>query len=259
MSLRRKIILAIVFSLMSCAGAYIIINKIFTNLEGQLYEKCRIEALTGARAMSEIMYFMIDNNMISKNDIFDTNYIEIPGSNPKKYRTRYDRLFDRWIQDIEDGFLVDRDVEFAVLMDEKGYVPTHNTKYSRPQTNNFARDVLFSRSKRIYSSYEGIKKVLAYRGDDTDRELYRQDTGELFWNIGAPVRLYGRQWGSFIIGVNLDRITSIKNEMLALIIVTMSIIIAVTNLVILAIIPRRSQPRRKVDGEPDAGRQGGPD
>lgn len=256
MSLRRKIILAIVFSIISCAGAYIIINKIFSNLEAQLMEKCRIEALTGARAMSEIMYFMIGNAMISKDDIFDMNYVEIPGTNPKKYNTKYDRLFDRWIQDIEDGFLLDPDVEFAVLMDKKGYVPTHNRKFSRPTTNNYTQDVHYSRSKRIFSSYKAIQKILAYRGDDTARELYRQDTNEVFWNIGAPVRLYGRQWGTFMIGVNLDRITTIKNQMLALIIITMSVIIAVTNLVILAIIPRRYLPQRK--GAGDQNQEAGP-
>ena len=66
MSLRRKIILAIAFSLISCLGSYLIIYKIFSNLENQLYEKCRIEAMTGARAMSEIMYFMVKKQHADK-------------------------------------------------------------------------------------------------------------------------------------------------------------------------------------------------
>ncbi|MBN2160435.1 MAG: hypothetical protein JW807_13660 [Spirochaetes bacterium] len=243
MSLRRKIILAITFSLMSCLGCYLILSKIFTNLENQLYEKSRIEALTGARAMSEIMYFMIKNNMIGKEAIFDTNYIEIPGTNPKKYHTRYDLIFDRWIQDVEDQFLLDEDVEFAVLMDKNGYVPTHNKKYSLPQTNNYARDVIYSRSKRNFYAYEGIKKILSYNGDSAVRELYNRDTGETLWNIAAPVRLYGQQWGSFIIGINLNRTETIKNQMLVLIIITMSVILVLTNLVILALIPRRFIPK----------------
>lgn len=239
MSIRNKIIMAIAFSMISCLGAYFIITKIFDNLENQLYEKCRIEALTGARAMSEIMHFMVKNNMLTKEAVFDRNYIEIPGSNPKKYHTRYDVIFDTWIQNIEDQFLFDNDVEFAVLIDINGYVPTHNSKYSKPQTNNYAKDVIYSRSKRNFSAYEGINKILAYSGNDTIRELYHRDTGEIIWNIGAPVRLYDNKWGSFLIGVNLERINTIKNQMLVLIIVTMSVILAVTNLVILAIIPRK--------------------
>jgi hypothetical protein len=239
MSLRRKIILAIAFSLISCLGSYLIISKIFSNLENQLYEKCRIEAMTGARAMSEIMYQMVRYNMVTKDALFDINYIEIPGSNPKKYHTRYDIAFEQWMQGVEDQFLLDSDVEFAVLMDVNGYVPIHNAKYSRPQTGNYAKDVLYSRSKRIYSSYEGIKRILAYSGDSSIKGLYHRDTGEIIWNVGAPVRLYGKQWGSFIIGVNLVQIDAIKNQMLALIIITMSVILILTNLVILAIIPRR--------------------
>lgn len=239
MSLRRKIILAITFSLISCLGSYLIISKIFSNLENQLYEKCRIEALTGARAMSEIMYYMNKSTMLTTEDIFDSNYSEIPGSNPKKFHTRYDMLFDRWIQDIEDQFLQDSEVEFAILIDKNGYVPTHNKKYSLPQTNNYARDVIYSRSKRNFYAYEGIKRILSYDGDSAIKELYQRDTGETLWNIGAPVRMYGKQWGSFIIGVNLTKIDSIKNQMLVLIIITMSTILVLTNLVILAILPRR--------------------
>jgi hypothetical protein len=242
MSLRRKIILAITFSLMSCLGSYLIISKIFSNLESQLYEKCRIEAMTGARAMSEIMYLMIKKNMITKEDVFDTNYIEIPGSKPKKYQTRYNTVFDKWMQDVEDQFLLDTEVEFAILMDKNGYVPVHNKKYSSPLTGNYARDVVYSRSKRNFYAYEGIKKILEYNGDSAYKELYHRDTGEVLWNIGAPIRLFGKQWGSFIIGVNLAKIDTIKNQMLVLIIITMSIILVLTNLVILAMIPRRYNP-----------------
>lgn len=248
MSLRRKIILAIAFSLISCLGSYLIISKIFSNLENQLYEKCRIEAMTGARAMSEMMYYMVKQNMLTKDAVFDTNYIEVPGSNPKKYHTRYDMVFEKWMQGILDQFLLDTDVEFSVLMDINGYAPVHNKKYSLPQSGNYAKDVLYSRSKRVYYAYEGIKRILAYDGDSSIKELYRRDTGEMIWNVGAPIRLYGKQWGSFIIGVNLVQIEAIKDQMLALIIITMSVILILTNLVILAIIPRRYDDPDKLTG-----------
>ena len=185
------------------------------------------------------MKFMIKYNMLTRADIFDINYVKIPGSNPPKYHTRYDKIFDAWIQGIEDQFLNDADIEFAVLMDKNGYVPTHNSKYSKPQINNYSQDIIYSRSKRKFINYRGIKKILNYRGDDTIRVLYHRDTGETLWNIGAPVTIEGQHWGSFIIGVNLERIGNIKNQMLILIIITMSIILATTNLVILAIIPRK--------------------
>src|SRR4030042_4522163 len=124
-------------------------------------------------------------------------------------------------------------------MDKNGYVPTNNKKYPQPQTNNYAKDIIFSRSKRIFSAYEGIKNILSYNGDSAIRVLYRRDTGEILWNIGAPVRLYGQQWGTFLIGVNISRIDTIKNQMLFLIIIPMSIIVVITNLVILAMIPHK--------------------
>ncbi len=242
MSLRRKIIMAIAFSVMSCLGSYLMISKIFSNLENQLYERCRIEALTGARAMSDIIKFMTDHKMLTVEDVFDRNYREIPGTNPTQYHTSYDTTFDRWIQGIEDQFLLDEDVEYAVLFDKNGYVPTHNSRFSAPQTGEYAHDLAKSRSKRIYSSYEGINSILEYKGNEVRKELYVRDTGETIWNIGAPVMVSGERWGSFIIGVNLARISAIKNQMLVIIIITMSVILVLTNLIILAMIPRRFLP-----------------
>lgn len=238
MSLRRRIIMAISFSVLSCLGSYLMLSKIFSNLENQLYERCRIEALTGARAMSDIITFMVKHGMLTMDAAFDTNYREIPGTNPKQYHTRYDAIFDRWIKDIQDQFLQDEDVEYAILFDNNGYVPTHNSRYAAPQTGDYAHDLAHSRSKRIYSSFEGINAILKHRGDDVSRELYVRDTGETIWNIGAPVIVDGKRWGSFIIGVSLVRIKAIQNQMLVIIIITMSVILVTTNLIIFLMIPR---------------------
>jgi hypothetical protein len=239
MKLKNKIMIVLGLCFSLCIGSYFIITKMFENLEKQLMEKCRIEALTGSRVMAELISFMITKNIINESDIFDTNYIEIPGTNPKKYHTKYDRLFDKYIQKIQDEFLLDPDVEYAVLVDKNGYVPTHNSKYSKPETNNYAIDLIYSRSKRNFSNYISIKKVLEYRGNDTIKVLYHRDTGEIIWNIGAPVKLRGKDWGSFVIGVSLKRMNEIKNQMLIMIVTIMFVILSLTLLALFAIIPKK--------------------
>ncbi|MCU0849106.1 MAG: HAMP domain-containing protein [Spirochaetes bacterium] len=239
MDLKKKIILIVSFCLFLCIGAFIIISSLFDNIERQLLEKCRIEAHIGAAVMTELMELMIQRNLLTENDIFDTNYVPIPGTRPTKYHTRYDLIFDQFIQKIEDEFLLDPDVVFSILIDKNGYVPTHNTRFSQSETKNYARDINFSRSKRNFADSPAIKTALLYRGEGTVKLYYVRDTGEMMWNIGAPVKVKGKHWGAFLIGVSLQRIEAIKNQMVILIITVMFVILSLTMLAILAVIPRK--------------------
>ncbi|PKL36209.1 MAG: hypothetical protein CVV44_18505 [Spirochaetae bacterium HGW-Spirochaetae-1] len=239
MSFIRKVMLIVGICIVLSVGSYFIISMIFEKLEDQLFEKCRIEALSGARAMSEVMELMVKAGMLKEEDIFDTNYIRIEGINPPKYHTRYDLIFDQHIQLIQDEYLKDPDVDFAILIDKNGYVPTHNLKYSQPSTGKLQHDLYHSRSKRNFATYPAIKQALQYNGNDTTTLLYDRDTGEKLWNIGAPVRLHNRHWGAFLIGVSMQRVNIIKNQMLILIIVTIFAIISLSLLAALAVMPRK--------------------
>jgi len=239
MNFKSKLMLILILCLVSCIGAYFIITKMYDNLENQFFEKCRIESKTGARIMSEMMEFMVKNNILKEAELFDTNYKEIKGTNPKKFYTMYDAVFDKYIQNIEDVFLKDPDIDFAVLIDKNGYISTHNRKYSKNETKDYKTDLINSRSKRIYISFPAIKKALGYRGNDTIKTLYHRDTGEIMWNIGAPVKFREKHWGTFLIGVSLERINALKQSMSIMIIVVMFIILGLTLLAIIAIIPKK--------------------
>jgi len=212
---------------------------IFDKLEDQLLEKCKIEALTGARVMSEILELMVKTDILDKGEIFDSNYVYIKGTDPKKYNTKYDKAFDKYIQSIQEEFLSDEDVDYAILIDQNGYVPTHNLKYSKPISGDVKIDLKYSRSKRNFASNTAIKQALKYRGYKTVKVLYKRDTGEQMWNIGASVNVMGKHWGSFIVGVSLSRTDIIKNQMLILIITTIVVIISLTMLAMLAVTPRK--------------------
>jgi hypothetical protein len=59
------------------------------------------------------------------------------------------------------------------------------------------------------------------------------------WNIGAPVLLQGKYWGAYLIGISLQRIDIIKNQMIIIIVTIMIINLSFTLLIILAVIPRK--------------------
>ncbi len=239
MNFKNKVALIFGLCIVLCVGSYFIISLIFEKLEDQLFEKARIEALTGARTMSSLLEFMLDRRILTEKQIFDTRYRLIPGTKPKKYHTLYDTIFDRYILKIEDEYLRDPDIDYAILIDRNGYVPTHNSRYSKPVTGDLKQDLANSRSKRIFGDTPGIKEALKYNGDETIRVLYNRDTGEKMWNVGAPVFVKKRHWGAFLIGVSLQRVTVIKNQMLILIIVTMFAIISLSLLAGLAVMPRK--------------------
>lgn len=239
MKFKHKVLLIIGLCVTLSIGSFFIIRFMFDSLENQLLEKCQIESALGARMMSDVLEFIISANILNEQDIFDTNYIEIPNTNPKKFTTRYDRVIEKYIQRIEDEFLKDTDIDFAVLIDKNGYVPVHNTKYAHPQTGNYNVDLVKSRTKRNFSYNPSIKQVLDSRGNETIRILYYRDTGETMWLVGTPVRVRNRHWGSFLIGVNLVRIDVIKNQMTIITVTVMFMILSMSLLAIIGIIPRK--------------------
>lgn len=239
MNFKNKITLIIVFCITISFCSYFIIVTIHNKLEDQLLEKCQVEALVGARVMSDILSNLAANNIISKSDLFDTKYIPLKGSSLKKYHTRYDMVLEKYIQKIEDEFLLDPDLSFAVLGDKNGYVPAHNSIYSKPETGEYSQDLVLSRSKRIFGDFPAIKNAIEYRGGGTIRNIYLSDTNELKVNIGAPVTLDGKHWGTFVIGISMERVNMIKNQMLIMIVTVMLVILSMSMLAILAVIPRK--------------------
>jgi len=238
MTLKNKILIILSLCLLLCVGAYFIISSTFTNFEKQLFEKCRIEALVGARVMSEMIEMMIDTGILTKEQVFDRNYIPIPNTNPQKFRTRYDAIFDRYIQKIQDEFLKDEDLEFAALVDINGYLPTHNSKYAKPETTDPVYNLKYSRSKRIFNDMVGINAA-RFIGPGTIKQLYNRDTGEIMWDIAAPVFVKGEHFGAFRVGVSLKRINELKNQMIIIVGMTILVILSITMLMLFLILPRK--------------------
>jgi len=156
--------------------------------------------------MERVLTAAVDNGRFSLEDIFDENYQLIPGTDPKKYHTKYDSYLDETIQSFEDELLNDDHVVFAVLVDRNGYLPTHNSKYSKPLTGDVETDKVNNRTKRLFDDPVGLAAA-HYDGADGKgylQQVYMRDTGEKMWDISAPVFVKGRHWGGFRIGYLMD-------------------------------------------------------
>ncbi len=141
----------------------------------------------------------IENGVISEKDLWDRNYVPVPNTNPQKYKTKFTYFARKYIQPIEDKYLEkNRRFIFVVLVDENGYLPAHNTKYDKPLTGDYKKDLIGNRSMRIFNDPTGLAAAR------NEREIllqpYPRDVGVLMYDISTPIYLNGKHWGGLRIG-----------------------------------------------------------
>ena len=169
-------------------------------LEDELQDKGREKAKAGARAMEKVLAEALAKGRLSLVDLFDENYVPIPGTDPPKFHTRYDTYLDETITGLQDAFLEDGQVVYAVLVDRNGYLPTHNTRYTQPLTGNREQDLVGNRTKRMFDTPIELVAARNKSKENVLVQVYERDTGEKMWDISLPVYVEGRHWGAFRLG-----------------------------------------------------------
>ncbi|MCE1252560.1 MAG: methyl-accepting chemotaxis protein [Anaerolineae bacterium] len=205
-SLRRRSALMIVAVMVVLLGVYITYDVISqrNTTEDVLLAKGKSMAVGGAAAVTHVLEDAIASGRLSEAQVFDTSYQPISGTNPQKYHTAYDAFTDANLQALEDSYLQDADIVFAIATDTNGYIPTHNSVFSKPLTGNQAQDMVNNRTKRIFNDPTGL--AAAQNTQPFLRQIYKRDTGETMWDISAPVIVNGKHWGAFRVGFSLIRV-----------------------------------------------------
>lgn len=157
-----------------------------------LAENCRTE-------VQNEMQKLISTGRISLAQMFDTFYIPIPNTNPQKFRTAYDKLTDEVLRIILDKYLEkDQRILFVVAVDRNGYLPTHNTRYSRPLTDDEDFNTKNNRTKRLFNDRTGL--AAARNQNPYLLQKYSRDTGEQLADLSVPIKVQGKHWGALRIG-----------------------------------------------------------
>ncbi len=149
----------------------------------------------------------LDAGTLGLDDLFDTTYAPIGGSNPPQFMTRFVSLTDRVLPDVQEAALGhDARIVFCAAVDRNGFLPTHNRKFSQPQRpNDPAWNAANCRNRRLFNDRVG-KRAGANAGAPLV-QAYRRDMGNgefiMMKDISAPVFVRGRHWGGFRIGVKL--------------------------------------------------------
>ncbi|HEX9080321.1 MAG TPA: methyl-accepting chemotaxis protein [Desulfuromonadaceae bacterium] len=131
--------------------------------------------------------------------LFDRNYIPIPNTTPQKFTTKFDAFFDRAVSPFQEQ-IVNRDskVLFVVCVDNNGYLPCHNLRYTKPLTGDPEVDKNNNRTKRMFNDRTGIR--CARNTEGFLLQTYRRDTGEILNDLSLPLFINGRHWGGIRAG-----------------------------------------------------------
>jgi methyl-accepting chemotaxis protein len=142
---------------------------------------------------------LLSSGKLSLPQLFDTFYIPIPDTSPQKFHTQYDQVTDDIIRPIIDKYLeLDERIVFVVPVDVNGYLPTHNSRYSRPLTGVGDTDTKWNRTKRLFSDRTGL--AAAHNKEPFLLQRYSRDTGEIMSDLSVPILIQNRHWGAIRIG-----------------------------------------------------------
>lgn len=166
-----------------------------------------LKAQDVAGTISNAFESAVQSGRIPLDALFDRAYRPIPGTDPVQYMTRFTELTDSLLPALQEPVLGMSDrVAFCVAVDDNGYLPTHNLKFSQPQKpGDPVWNTANCRNRRIFNDRVGLAA-----GRSTEPFLvqtYRRDMGGgnfvMMKDISAPVSLRGRHWGGLRLAVKI--------------------------------------------------------
>jgi putative methionine-R-sulfoxide reductase with GAF domain len=215
-SIRNKIIVVMIAVLapILIASAFFTVQTQRQDLEDLLLERAEASAITGAETIGHLFENAIENGDLTEEQVFDRDYEKFwefdPSDDPNydpetdpdpgafdKYHTAYDSYTDENWQELIDSYLTSEDILFAAPADINGYVPTHNSRYSKDDGS-----VAYDRTKRIFDDPVGI--AASRNTEPVLKQVYsRPGTDQTIWDVSSPIYVNGEHWGAFRVGVEL--------------------------------------------------------
>lgn len=248
-SLQVKTTLLIVglMTLSLAAFAWYDVNTQRRALEHALEQKGKSLAISGAATIGHILEDAIASGRLTEAEVFDTEYQLFSDTYPedhtmRKYHTAYDAFTDANFPKVQDAYL-EGDVAYAVAVDIKGYVPTHNAPFAKPISGDYAADAQYSRSKRIYTDPVAVQA--SAHTQRTLKQIYDRNMGtytQVMWDISAPIWVNGKHWGVFRVGFSLASVNAIAMDVTRRILLAALGVILVIGVVALLIARSVSRP-----------------
>jgi methyl-accepting chemotaxis protein len=136
---------------------------------------------------------------ISSEAVFDTDYLPMPGTNPVQYTTGFVDFADKYIRPVLDGLMAwSPRIYSCAMTDINGYLPTHTSERSQPQSHDPEWNSKFCRNRRNFIedvTRRAIKSekeflLVTFRIPLTEHRYFAVKS------VFIPVYFLGRRWGN---------------------------------------------------------------
>ena len=222
-SVRLSLLLSIVVVPSLAMVAVMVIVHEGRVVEDLVLKEAKTAALQGAAAYGLILETAVDDKALTLSDVLEPVKERLPFTDPDgnsihveeaRYRTKMSvYLKERGVQQLEDSIREAGNFIFASGMDRRGLVPVTNAFQDAPPRGdatpeNAEWDRAHSRGGRQYTGPEQTA-ASGFEGNPNARTLvqpYPRDTGEMAWDVAAPIYVKGKHFGGFRVGVSRDRI-----------------------------------------------------
>lgn len=172
-------------------------------LSHPFHQQALVVAQSGAKQISRCLGQAIRRQQLSDQALFESEYYPISGTNPQQFRSDYDHYTDELFPTIQEPLLDEHEfLIYAIAIDQKAYVPTHNNTFAQPSTGKYEHDLKYCRSKRIYNDRVG--ELSAQHEEAWKLQTYRRDTGELMFDMSVPIKVNNRHYGAFRVGYRIE-------------------------------------------------------
>lgn len=164
------------------------------------------------------------------------NVLRVPqkGFTPPKYRTAYDALVERPLQEAFDRILdQEARLTFALIIDLNSYAPSHNQRFAQDWTGHPDKDLAGNRVKRFFTDnrvlvrgarhglgeaaealpdqvrrdeFRRVADLDAKPSDSADFlvQTYARDTGAIITVLTVPLHVCGQRYGVSLLGWSSD-------------------------------------------------------
>ena len=136
----------------------------------------------------------------SEADIFDIDYKLMPGTNPAQYEVRFCDFADEHIRPILDRLMREQPrLIAAAITDINGYLPTHISERSQPQSADPEWNAQYCRNRRNF--IDDVTRRAIASEKPAMLATYGMDLGNGRYlpvkNVFVPLFFGGRRWGNF--------------------------------------------------------------
>ncbi|WP_033075629.1 methyl-accepting chemotaxis protein [Sphingopyxis sp. MWB1] len=148
----------------------------------------------------------IERGELTMEQLFDTDYRLVPGSNPPLYRTSLSDWADANWRPLFDRIVASHDqVKMSSAADMNGFLPTHVTECSRAPTGDLEHDTAHCRNGRIL--FDATDAAAKRSNAAFFMAVYRQEGDGRNYvtvrNVYVPAIINGRRWGDVEVAYRL--------------------------------------------------------